>query len=59
MQRKGFIEYGIYGLSFIPLISSLISVGFGAVFPHFSLIFASLVLLKIFLTFLYVTKWKK
>ncbi len=56
IPRKGLIEYSIYGLSFIPLVSSLIFVTPHITHPHLALIFALLILFKTIVTTGYVYK---
>ncbi len=56
IPRKGLIEYSIYGLSFIPLVSSLIFVTPYINYSHIALVFALLILLKIIVTTGYVYK---
>lgn len=56
IPRKGLIEYSIYGLSFLPLVLSLILVAVNNVSSFLTLIFALLVLVKVILTAGYVYK---
>ncbi len=56
IPREGIIEYGIYGMSFIPLVSSFIFVTPYISHPHITMIFALLILLKIIFTAGYVYK---
>ncbi len=56
IPREGLIEYSIYAMSFIPLVSSLVFVTPRISHPHIAVIFALLILLKIIFTTGYVYK---
>ena len=56
VPRQGLIEYSIYGLSFLPLVFSIILVAVYTISTYLAMIFALLVLFKIIFTARFVHK---